>query len=123
MKRLRITVEGKTYEVTVELPNETAGAAPVASAAVSAPSSSSPVSAASALAPAGPGMIVSPLGGNVVAINVKVGQEVKAGEQVATLEAMKMNTFINAPAAGKVAEVLVTVGTAVQEGQPLIRVE
>ena len=53
----------------------------------------------------------------------KVGQEVKAGEQVATLEAMKMNTFINAPADGKVAEILVTVGTAVQEGQGLIRIE
>ncbi|MEI8234396.1 MAG: biotin/lipoyl-containing protein [Verrucomicrobiota bacterium] len=122
MKRLRITVEGKTYEVTVELPNEAAGSAPVASAAVSAPASS-PVSAASALTAAGPGVIVSPLGGNVVGINVKVGQEVKAGEQVATLEAMKMNTFINAPADGKVAEVLVTVGTAVQEGQGLIRIE
>lgn len=120
-KRLRITVEGKTYEVTVELPDE--GAAPVASAAVAAPvSSASPVSAASAAA-AGPGVITSPLGGNVVAINVQVGQAVKAGEQVATLEAMKMNTFINAPADGKVAEVLVTVGTAVQEGQPLIRIE
>ena len=122
MKRLRITVEGKTYEVTVELPNEAAGSAPVASAAVSAPASS-PVYAASALTAAGPGVIVSPLGGNVVGINVKVGQEVKAGEQVATLEAMKMNTFINAPADGKVAEVLVTVGTAVQEGQGLIRIE
>jgi biotin carboxyl carrier protein len=121
MKRLRITVEGKTYEVTVELPNEGASSAPVASAAVSA--SSSPVSAASALTAAGPGIIVSPLGGNVVGINVKVGQAVKAGEQVATLEAMKMNTFINAPADGKVAEVLVTVGTAVQEGQGLIRIE
>ena len=123
MKRLRITVEGKTYEVTVELPNEAAGSAPVASAAVSAPASSSPVSAASALTAAGPGVIVSPLGGNVVAISVKVGQAVKAGEQVATLEAMKMNTAINAPADGKVAEVLVTVGTAVQEGQGLIRIE
>ena len=122
MKRLRITVEGKTYEVTVELPNEAASSAPVGSAAVSAPASSS-VSAASALTAAGPGVIASPLGGNIVGINVKVGQEVKAGEQVAVLEAMKMNTSINAPADGKVAEVLVTVGTAVQEGQGLIRIE
>lgn len=122
MKRLRITVEGKTYEVTVELPNETA-AAPVASAGVSAPASSpAPVSASSAAA-AGPGVVTSPLGGNLVGINVKVGQEVKAGEQLAVLEAMKMNTYINAPADGKVAEILATVGTAVQEGQPLIRIE
>ncbi|MEI6561469.1 MAG: biotin/lipoyl-containing protein [Verrucomicrobiota bacterium] len=118
MKRLRITVEGKTYEVTVELPNET-----VSSAGVSAPvASASPVSA-SALSAAGPGMIVSPLGGNLVGLNVKVGDEVKEGDQVAVLEAMKMNTYINAPSAGKVAEVLVAVGTAVQEGQALVRIE
>jgi biotin carboxyl carrier protein len=122
MKRLRITVEGKTYEVTVELPNETASAAPVASAGVSAPASS-PVSASSAISPAGPGVITSPLGGNLVGISVKVGQEVKAGDQLATLEAMKMNTYINATSDGKVAEILVEVGTAVQEGQGLIRIE
>ena len=118
MKKLRITVEGKTYEVTVELPNETA---PVASA--SAASAASPVAASASVSTAAPGSIVSPLGGNVVAINVKVGQEVKEGEQVAVLEAMKMNTFINAPKAGKVTEVLVAIGAAVQEGQALIRIE
>jgi len=122
MKRLRITVEGKTYEVTVELPNETASSAPVASAGVTAPVSSSSVVSPAASA-AGPGVVVSPLGGNLVAINVKVGQEVKAGEQVAVLEAMKMNTQINATSSGKVAEILVAVGTAVQEGQALIRIE
>ena len=56
-------------------------------------------------------------------VNVTVGQEVKEGEQLVILEAMKMNTYINAPSAGKVAEVLVTVGTAVQEGQALVRIE
>jgi biotin carboxyl carrier protein len=121
MKRLRITVEGKTYEVTVELPNETASSAPVASAGVSA-AASSPVSA-SALSAAGPGMVVSPLGGNLVGLSVKVGDTVKEGDQVAVLEAMKMNTYINAPSAGKIAEVLVAVGTAVQEGQALVRIE
>ena len=123
MKRLRITVEGKTYEVTVELPNEAASSASVASAGVSAPVSASPLAASASVSAAGPGVVVSPLGGNVVGISVKVGQEVKEGEQVAVLEAMKMNTYINAPKAGKVAEVMVTVGTAVQEGQPLLRIE
>ena len=121
MKRLRITVEGKTYEVTVELPDEATTSAPVASAGGSAPASS-PVSA-SALSAAGPGVVVSPLGGNVVGVNVTVGQEVKEGDQLVILEAMKMNTYINATATGKVAEVLVAVGTAVQEGQALVRIE
>jgi len=116
MKRLRITVEGKTYEVTVELPNETGASAGVSTPVVSASPIAAPVSAA------GPGMVVSPLGGNLVSLNVKVGDEVKEGDQVAVLEAMKMNTYINAPSAGKVAEVLVAVGTAVQEGQALVRI-
>jgi len=122
MKRLRITVEGKTYEVTVELPNQTASSAPVASAGVSAPASSSPVSA-SALSAAGPGVVTSPLGGNVVGVHVTVGQEVKEGDLLVTLEAMKMNTYINATSAGKVAEVLAVVGTPAQEGQALVRIE
>jgi len=121
MKRLRITVEGKTYEVTVELPDETSSA-PVASAGVTDPVSASSVSTSVASA-AGPGVVVSPLGGNVVGVSVTVGQEVKEGEQLVILEAMKMNTYINATSTGKVAEVLVAVGTAVQEGQALIRIE
>ena len=121
MKRLRITVEGKTYEVTVELPDETKSSAPVASAGVSAPASSSPVSAS--LSAAGPGVVVSPLGGNVVGVHVTVGQEVKEGDLLVTLEAMKMNTYINATAAGKVAEVMAAVGTPAQEGQALVRIE
>ena len=120
MKRLRITVEGKTYEVTVELPTETASSAPVASAGVSASASASPVSS-SALSAAGPGIIASPLGGNVVGINVKVGQEVKAGEQLATLEAMKMNTYIFAPKAGRVESIHANPGDGVEEGAVLLR--
>ena len=122
MKLLRITVEGKTYEVTVELLNESGSSPAAAPTVVSEPASVSPLSASSFLSTNDPKVVVSPLGGNLVAINVKVGQEVKEGEQVAVLEAMKMNTSINAPSSGKVAEVLVTAGTAVQEGQVLIRI-
>ena len=115
MKHLRITIEGKTYDVTVELANKTAASTEMQAAAV--------VAAASVSAPAAPGVIPSPLGGNVIAVNVKVGDTVKAGDQVAVLEAMKMNTYINAPAAGKVAEISVKVGEAIQEGQAIMRIE
>ena len=50
-----------------------------------------------------------------------VGQVIAAGTQVATLEAMKMNTFIYAEKAGTVAALLVTPGAGVEEGAPLIR--
>jgi biotin carboxyl carrier protein len=67
--------------------------------------------------------VPSPLAGRVIAIVVSPGQQVKAGDHLLTLEAMKMNTVVSAPAAGKVAEILTTVGAAVDEGQVLIRIE
>jgi biotin carboxyl carrier protein len=54
---------------------------------------------------------------------VQVGQAVKEGDHLITLEAMKMNTFVFAPRAGKVAEIKVAVGAAVDEGQALARLE
>jgi biotin carboxyl carrier protein len=63
------------------------------------------------------------LAGRVTAVVVTVGQQVKEGDHLVTLEAMKMNTFVFAPRAGKVAEVQAAVGTAVEEGQSLVRIE
>lgn len=139
MKKLRVTVEGKTYDVTVEILDAgTEGAplypptvssvpapvvsAPVASASVSAPVAA-PVSAATPSAPAGPGAVVSQLAGKVVNISVKEGQAVKEGDVLLALEAMKMNTYINAPKSGTIKKVLINVGDAVNEGQALIEIE
>jgi biotin carboxyl carrier protein len=65
----------------------------------------------------------SPLAGRVVAILAKPGQEVKPGDPLLTVEAMKMNTSVSAPKAGKVAEIMTTIGDAVDEGQLLARIE
>lgn len=139
MKKLRVTVEGKAYDVTVEIldqgaegspfnPIAVAGAkapaAPVVSAPIASASVSAPVSApAAAAAPAGPGSVVSQLAGKIVSINVKEGDAVKEGDVLLAVEAMKMNTYINAPRAGKVKKVNVAVGDAVNEGQSLIEIE
>jgi biotin carboxyl carrier protein len=58
----------------------------------------------------------------VTAIVVGPGQDVKEGDHLLTLEAMKMNTFVFAPRAGKVAEIKTSVGAAVEEGQSLVRI-
>ena len=125
MKKLRVTVDGKTYDVVVEV-LDNAPAAAVSAAPL--PATAPPVAiAASAPAPAparvaaGDGAIVSPLAGKVVSVDVKVGDSVAAGAQVATLQAMKMNTFIYAEQAGKVTAVLVTAGDAVEEGAALLQ--
>ena len=141
MKKLRITVDGKTYEVEVEVlgsriasvapaaapapvaaaPAPVAAApAPVASAPVAAPAPKPAAKPAAPAAPAGANDVVSPLAAVVVSVNVKEGQQVKAGELVVMLEAMKMNTPINAVADGTVAKVNVAPGQSVEEGQVLI---
>lgn len=124
MKKLKVTVNGKVYEVIVEIDGEES-AAPVAPAA-SAPVKSVPVSAPVAPAPkpapvaSSAGAVVAPLAGKVVSVDVKVGDSVKEGDQVLTLEAMKMNTYIYADHAGKIASVNVAVGDGVEEGQALL---
>ena len=134
MKKLRVTVDGKAYEVLVEIldhaqesPAEkrrSAWASPasvepasVASASVSAPQVARPASGPSAAA----GEVPSPVAGKVVSIDVQVGQKVEADDQLLTLEAMKMNTYVFAPAAGTVAAILVKAGDGVEEGQALIK--
>jgi biotin carboxyl carrier protein len=127
MKKLRVTVDGKAYDVLVEILDEgdmpAAGRpathpAHVESAHVSAPSAAS---ASRAPASAAPGDVPSPLAGKVVSIDVQPGQKVEAGAQLLTLEAMKMNTYVFAPAAGTVQEVLAAPGDAVAEGQVLVK--
>ncbi|MEX1009827.1 MAG: biotin/lipoyl-containing protein [Chthoniobacterales bacterium] len=127
MKKLRVTVDGQTYDVLVEILDEGAASTPgrsaghpahVESAHVSAP----PVSAGTHHdGPAASGDVPSPLAGKVVSIDVKPGQHVQANAQLLTLEAMKMNTYIFAPAAGTVKEILVAPGDAVEEGRVLVR--
>lgn len=124
MDHLRITVEGKVYDVIVEkIGSETATpsarpAAPVKAApAAAAAAAPAPVSAPKAAA--GAGDAVSPLAGIVQAIDAKVGTIVNEGDLVLTLEAMKMYTPINAIAGGTITAVHVNVGDAVEEGQVL----
>lgn len=128
MKKLRITIENKAYDVLVEVLD--GGGAPVAAPARPVASvTSASVTAVATPPPAAvsrnggaPGDVLSPLAGKIVAIDVAVGATVTEGAQIATIEAMKMNTYIFAPKAGKVTEVLVNPGDGVQEGALLLKI-
>ena len=56
----------------------------------------------------------------VVKVEVTVGQQVAAGQELAVLEAMKMNNFVHAPREGTVSAIHVAAGDVVAEGQPLL---
>ena len=126
MKRLLITVEDKTYEVVVEEIDATRQEQrPVQSTAVSGttaptPSIKSPEKEQVLPSASHEGEVLSPLSAVVVSIDVKVGQKVRESERLITLEAMKMNTFVNAPQAGTVDKILIQVGDSVEEGKSLL---
>lgn len=131
-KHLKITVEGKVYDVIVEDVTEDAGSSlypqpgmtvPSALAPSPAPAPAAPSPAPAAAAPAGAKEKVAPLGGVIVEISVNVGDKVKAGDQVALIEAMKMKQVVAADHDGTVTKIHVKVGDAVDAGQPLMTIE
>ncbi len=67
--------------------------------------------------------VTAPLPGRVIEIKVKAGDEVKAGQEVMVLEAMKMENSITSDFTGRVAGVLVAEGDSVQSEAPLIVIE
>ena len=123
MDHLRITVEGKVYDVVVEkIGSESAAPAPAPVVRASVPAAApapAPAPAPKAAAPASAGDALSPLAGIVQAIEANVGATVKEGDLVITLEAMKMYTPINATSSGTITAIHVKVGDAVEEGQAL----
>lgn len=125
-----VTVNGVSYDVEMEnqAPQATVSAQPVAS--VQAPKTDTPAPAvparptpASPATPGGSKTVTSPLPGIIIEINVKEGDQVKAGQQLAVLEAMKMENAIEAEVSGTVASILVNKGDSVLEGAPIITIK
>ncbi len=116
MKNYTITVNGNVYEVTVEEGAGT-GAAPVAAAAPAPKAPAAPVKKASA--GAGSVKIEAGAAGKVLRVDASVGQAVKKGDTVITLESMKMEIPMVAPQDGTVASIDVAAGDAVEAGRVL----
>lgn len=126
----KVTLNGKIYEVEVEkgeaviqseydaaLPQ----AAPVAAAPVQTASAApAPQQAAAAPASAGANTVVAPMPGNINAVKVTAGQQVKKGDVLIILEAMKMENEIYAEKDGKIGQVFVQKGATVETGTPLV---
>ena len=96
-----------------------ATAAPAPKAAPTPQSAPAPAAAAPK-APAGANSVTAPLPGTITKILVQVGQQVKAGETVLVMEAMKMENNITAEFDGTVKTILVQQGAQVQSGDALV---
>lgn len=112
MKNYTITVNGKSYDVTVE---EGAGSA----SAPRSQAAAAPAAAPAAGSGAGSVRIEAGAAGKVFKLNVPVGTAVKKGDTVLTLEVMKMETPVVAAQDGTVASIEVTEGQQVEAGDLL----
>jgi methylmalonyl-CoA carboxyltransferase small subunit len=127
--KLKITVDGKVYEVEVDVfEPEPAGPAyvpPVGSARVpaAAPTAAPPTPAGAAPVADEGKVCRSPIAGTVAKVPIQVGQAIKVNDVLMVLEAMKMETVITSPIAGKVARINAAVGDVVPGGQVLVEFE
>lgn len=127
--KYKVTLNGKTYEVEVEhgkavLLDEYEALAPAPASAEPAPvAQQQPVAAAPAPAPvnlAAGETVAAPMPGNIIRVDIKEGDKVKAGQVLVILEAMKMENEIVAPKDGTVAQIVTSKGAVVETGSPLV---
>ena len=127
--KYKITLNGRTYEVEVEAGKamlldeyEAIAPAPVAAAPAAAPvAAAAPAAAPAAPAVTGAGeAVTAPRPGNILKVNVNVGDKVKEGQVLVVLEAMKMENEIMAPKDATVTQVVVSKGSTVDTGAPLV---
>ena len=116
-----VTVNGTAYQVELEnapaAPVQAVPAAPVAAApAPAAPAAPKPAASGAGKA------VTSPLPGVIIAVKVNVGDAVKAGQEVAVLEAMKMENSIEATHDGTVTAIHVAKGDSILEGAAVVTI-
>ena len=93
---------------------------PVARPAAPKPAATPAAQPAASSAPAGGKGVKSPLPGVILEVKVNVGDEVKKGQTVVILEAMKMENNINADRDGKITAINIKAGDSVLEGTDLV---
>jgi biotin carboxyl carrier protein len=127
--KLKLVVDGRTYEVEVEVeePEQpiygVGGYIQMSPARIPAPPPI-PVSDGTFSDRAGEGKVCrSPISGIVVQVKSQAGQQIQEGDTLIVLEAMKMETDITASANGKIRAVNVKTGESVRGGQVLIEFE
>ena len=130
--KLQITVDSKRYEVDVEMPEDRdsrymngyippySPASRVTVPPVVSPATSPTPTAESTPPPADGKVCRSPMAGVVVQINAQIGQQIQENDLLMVLEAMKMETNITAPVAGKVKTITVNAGDAVAKDQVVV---
>jgi biotin carboxyl carrier protein len=133
MKKLRVTLNNRVYEVLVEVleddearypgsaaPIPPPAVIPAASATYAPPASAAPRSVPMPAPGAAGQGVFAPIVGTVTKILVAPGAVVKHNQPLIILDAMKMDTYINSPRDGVIGAIECKVGDSVQVGQKLV---
>ena len=120
MKIYKVKVNGKTYKVELEAIEEVKSAAKEESAA---PVKEEPKKAAAGPVDASLNQVLSPIQGQVVNILVKPGDNVKKGDPVVIIEAMKLENEVVSTFNGEIVSVLVSKGQNVAAKDVLVTVK
>ena len=129
MSKYRITLDGKTYEMEVELvPEENKVQSPVGKVYNEYKGGADPTirvmdPASQRTTTNATGVVTAPMPGTILSIRRKEGEDVSKGDVVLVLEAMKMENEITAPIDGKLAKISCCTGGTVAGGDELFRVE
>ena len=123
----KVTVNGIPFEVETKQPIKAAPKAKVKveapKPAAAAPAQPAPQPVAQPAAAAGAGTkVTAPLPGTITEVCVTVGQQVKEGQTVVILEAMKMQNNIEAETTGTITSIMVKQGDTVMEGSVLVTI-
>jgi len=134
MRKFLINVNGNQYEVEVEeITSSETSTKPQVEYSQPAPKAERPApqpkQEAKAEAPkkveakAGQEVVKAPMPGTILSINVKEGDNVKKGQILLILEAMKMENEIVSPRDGKIAKIVVSKGSSVNTGDYMVIIE
>ena len=119
-----MTVNGVSYEVSVEEVGEGQAAAPAAAPVKATPvKAAAPAKKAKASGAAGSVKVSAPMPGKIIAVKKDAGAAVKKGEVILVLEAMKMENAITSDFAGTVKQILVRQGQTVATDAVLMEIE
>ena len=128
--KLQIGIDGKTYEVEIEVLEDDAaprmpnyGPYPVVTATLQSAPTAAPQPETVAETAADDKLCRSPVAGVVIKVNVEPGQTMRADELMIVLEAMKMESNVTASRPGKVKSVRVAQGDSVKANQVVVEFE
>ena len=114
MKKLKVTVNGKEYDVVVEEISDASTEESTHKESLNKPLQQNKKTSSANGEP-----IKAPMPGTILSVNVNLGQKVKKGEVLAILEAMKMENEIVSPKDAEVSGINIKKGDSVELGTNL----